>query len=83
MPLTYANPHEAGLASSAKSICKRIATLLNALSDINPWVCDGTMIGECFDYKRETIKSLEAEGWRIAIKGNKYTVKPPVNYPDC
>jgi predicted RNA-binding Zn-ribbon protein involved in translation (DUF1610 family) len=77
--LTYVVPLEAGLASEAKAVGRRLAALLDALGDINTWVVEkGELTEKCWEFKTQLIAKLDAEGWRIRIPRDKYHVLPPL-----
>jgi len=76
--LEYVIPHEAGLASEAKTIGKRLGELLDGLDSINTWVVEqGELVEKCYQFKVELIDKLKADGWRISIPNNNYKVLPP------
>lgn len=80
MPLEYLIPCETGLASNSKAICKKVAKLLDALSEINNHNTEGEMEDECHEFRFSIIRKLQYEGWRISVPKNKYVVKPPKDY---
>ena len=76
--LTYAKPHEAGLASEAKAVGKRLGELLDALGNINSWVIEsGPLTQACDDMRFGLIDKLKADGWRVSVPKNNYRVLPP------
>lgn len=77
--LTYAVPHEAGLASEAKAVGKRLAELLDALGGVNTWLIEkGALTESCWQFKMDLIDKLKQDGWRISIPKNNYKVLPPL-----
>ena len=85
--LTYCKPQEAGLASEARAVGRRIAALLDTLDEFT-WALmeDGgpdsnTLPNDCRLFRRTMIEKLEAEGWRLKVKSNdKWSVLPPKDY---
>lgn len=76
--LTYAKPHEAGLASEAKAVGRRLGELLDGLSNVNEWVIErGILTDALWQFKSQLLDKLKADGWRITIPKNKYKVLPP------
>lgn len=80
MKLTYLIPSETGMASTSRVISRKVAKLLDALSEINNFNTEGEMEDECRAFRFAIIKKLQAEGWRISVPKNKYVVKPPKDY---
>jgi len=76
--LKYVVPHEAGLASEARAVGKRIAELLDGLGNINTWLVEPCeLVDKCFEFKVDLIEKLKADGWRVSIPKNNYKVLPP------
>lgn len=76
--LTYAVPHEAGLASEAKAVGKRLGELLDSLGNMNNFLIEqGEFTDTCWQFKVNLIEKLKADGWRISIPNNNYKVLPP------
>lgn len=76
----YAIPHEAGLASEARAVGKRLAELLDGLGNVNSFIIEqGELVEQCWQFKVDLIEKLKADGWRISIPKNNYKVLPPVS----
>lgn len=76
--LTYAIPHEAGLASEARAVGRRLAELLDGLGNVNNFIIEqGELTDKLWQLKVELIDKLKADGWRISIPKNNYKVLPP------
>jgi hypothetical protein len=73
----YCEPAEAGLASEAKAVGRRIGHILDALGEVNNFLCDGQINEDCRELRMKMIERLKAEGWRISIPKNSYKVLPP------
>lgn len=85
--LTYCKPQEAGLASEARAVGRRVAELLDALSSFSWSIVDeggmdaNTLPNDCRMVKMSIIEKMRDEGWRIRVKENgKYSVLPPKDY---
>lgn len=77
--LTYCVPNEAGLASEARAVGRRLGALLDALGDVNEWIIErGELTEELWNAKVRLIERLKADGWRITIPKNNYKVLPPL-----
>lgn len=75
----YCRPWNAGLASETPAVQRRLARLIDALdSEINPNICEGTIVDEIRAFRRELVKNLEAEGWIVNYRGGN---KPYVRVP--
>jgi len=77
MTRQYLIPAFTSNKSNTRAICKKVANLLEALSDINVFNTEGDMKNECFDFRFSIIQKLIAEGWTITVPKNKYVVKAP------
>ena len=76
--LTYAVPNEAGLASEAGAVGRRLGKLLDSLGDVNEWIIErGELTEDLWEMKVKLIERLKADGWRISIPKNSYKVLPP------
>lgn len=80
--LSYCVPNEAGLASEAGAVGRRIARLLNALGDLNRWICEGKLEQDCYDFRVKIIEQLRAEGWRVSMRegSENFQVLKPKDY---
>lgn len=78
MSETYVKPAEAGLASEARAVGRRIGKLLDSLGDVNRNVAEGTISDECSDFRQAMIEKLVQNGWRVTIPANSYRVLPPL-----
>ena len=78
MSESYVKPAEAGLASEARAVGRRIARMLDALGEVNKWVAKGTISDESFDFKASVIEKLCEAGWRVTCPKNSYRVLPPL-----
>jgi len=78
---SYCKPWEAGLASEAQAVAKRIGELYDALDTINANLMDagpGTLVDDCWEFKMRVRDKLEAEGWRFKVgRGDKWRAIPP------
>lgn len=75
----WCEPWEAGLNSEAKSVARKLSTLLNALADIDSGVIKGTLANELWQYRVDLHTRLKAEGWRITPKDQSgWKVLPPL-----
>ena len=79
----YCEPLEAGLASEAAAVGRRIGRLLDALgSEVTGWTVQrgpGTIEQEIYDFKQSLIDKLQADGWRLKINArDKWQVLPPM-----
>jgi hypothetical protein len=82
---TYCRPSEAGKASEGGNVARRLAKLLDSLSDqINGWVVEGnsnTILEDLWKFRTELIAKLEADGWRLESKENGgWKVRTPEGY---
>lgn len=78
MSESYVKPAEAGLASEARAVGRKIGKLLDALGDVNRFVAEGTISDECGDFRHAMIEKLVENGWRVTIPANSYRVLPPL-----
>jgi hypothetical protein len=76
--MVFLIPHEAGIASEAAEVGKRVAKLIEALGSLS-WVCEGVLADWCQEMKVRIIQTLRAEGWRFS-GGDRIRVLPPENY---
>lgn len=74
----YVSPNDAGLNSEPRAVGRRLAKLLDALSDnVNSWIANGEIVQEVLDFRRSLVEKLEADGWEVKLNArNHYTVKP-------
>lgn len=78
----YVQPNDAGLASTPAAVGKRMAKLLDSLSDeMNRWIAGGPIVDEVYDFKVKLLEKIKADGWEVKINArDKYTVKPTKAY---
>lgn len=76
--LEFCKPQEAGLASEARAVGKRLGELLDGLSDLNEFIIErGTLTEELWNFKVSLIDRLKADGWTVKVPKNNYKVTPP------
>ena len=81
--MTYARPHEAGLASEARAVGKRIAAIIEELGSLDTIMHGGTgtLAEECRQIRIHMIEELTEEGWRCGYTpSGRYRVLPPKDY---
>lgn len=81
-PLTEIIPAEAGLASEARAVGRRIADFLNNCERFSWAIANGKLIGDIQRFRMDVIDRLRAEGWRISVDliSDKWLVLPPEDY---
>lgn len=79
MTKPYCRPNNAGLASTPRAVCIRLARLIESLDrEINTWICEGEINEDTRAFRAQLIKRLEAEGWTMSYDGgNKLKVRQP------
>ena len=81
MKHTYCKPYNAGLASETPAVEKRLARLLDALSDeINSNICErhngaSNIVDDVYNFKLLLLEKLRADGWEARVPGNRFRVK--------
>lgn len=75
----YCVPWEAGLASSTKGVCKRLARLIMSMDwEITSQIVQGGILADLIDMRRKLCDGLAADGWTWSYQGgNRLTVREP------
>lgn len=74
----WCEPWEAGLASEAKAVGKRLGDILTVLGNLDSGIVRGTLPTELWEFRVALHDRLKAEGWRITAKQNGWKVLPPM-----
>lgn len=76
-PEPWCEPWEAGLASEASAVGRRLGELLTALDNVDSNIVKGTLPNDLREFRLNLHERLKAEGWRITAKQHGWKVLPP------